>query len=235
MGRRHLKKANTTRIAIRSLACRRITFDYIRIANKSSDKTETTLLKVATHRIGFRPCAPARRPGLRPIHFRTPADELPDVSSKLPNSFCTARNAFALLIVSRSSVDCVRCRLGEQPALGARVEARDLARIETRECLPVRVALSKNRDPAQARLRALERQHLEEPAIVVHRDTPFAIVVANVKRIGSAPGAASWFGHNRKNMATRREFLKTTALAGGAVAFGNRHFRCRFPRRRCAC
>ena len=76
-----------------------------------------------------------------------------------------------------------------QPLDFSRVELRDLCRIETGKRLPVGLALSQDRDPAQAGLRAFENQHLEEMTVVVRGDAPFFIVVRDIQRIAAGPCA----------------------------------------------
>src|SRR5581483_691034 len=66
-----------------------------------------------------------------------------------------------------------------------RVEARDARGIEAVEGLAIRVPLSQDRDPAETRLRPLENEELEERPVVVHRDAPLLVVVADVERVGA--------------------------------------------------
>src|SRR5437868_7997611 len=68
-------------------------------------------------------------------------------------------------------------------------EARDLGRIEVRERTTVVLALGEDRGPREAGLRALEREELEEHAIVVHRPAPLTVVVGDVLGAPEAPGA----------------------------------------------
>src|SRR5207247_2892190 len=65
----------------------------------------------------------------------------------------------------------------------------DARRIELGECPVVIVALLEDRGPAESRLSALERQELEENAVVMHGHAPLAIVILDVER-GAGPGAA---------------------------------------------
>ncbi len=56
----------------------------------------------------------------------------------------------------------------------------------TAEVLP----LAEDDAPAEAGLEALETELLEQPAVVVHRAPPFAVVIGLVERIADAPEAA---------------------------------------------
>src|SRR5262245_10073418 len=68
-------------------------------------------------------------------------------------------------------------------------EARDPRGIEARERAAVGFALPEDRVPAEARLRALERDELEQHDVVVHGHAPLAVVV--LEHGGRAcPGAA---------------------------------------------
>src|SRR5215210_5751235 len=87
----------------------------------------------------------------------------------------------------------------------------DLLRIEAVECAPVAPALLEDRQPAQARLRPFQHEHLEEPLVVVDRDAPLLVVVGDVERVGAYPGAATprrdvvvRAAHSRRSGAARR-------------------------------
>jgi hypothetical protein len=78
----------------------------------------------------------------------------------------------------------------EQARDVARVVAGHPLRIEAVEGFPEVFALAKDRDPAQARLEALEADLLEQAMVVADRPAPFFVVIAHVERIGSRPPAA---------------------------------------------
>jgi hypothetical protein len=73
----------------------------------------------------------------------------------------------------------------------ARVEACHLLGIEARQRFAVGLPLAQDRDPAEAGLRALENQELEEGPVVVDRHAPLVVVVADVEGIASTPATAS--------------------------------------------
>ena len=83
-----------------------------------------------------------------------------------------------------------------------RREPGDLRRIEAGERLPIALALVQDRPPGEARLGSLEREHLEQVALVVARHAPFLVVVgagehrrrpdAQAHRFGTAPSLAGW-------------------------------------------
>src|SRR3989440_3154010 len=79
--------------------------------------------------------------------------------------------------------------VAQQRARAGRREARHHARIEAGEGAAVGVALVEDRRPGQSRLRALEHEELEEPALAVHRDAPLAVVVAKHRRRAIGPRA----------------------------------------------
>ena len=80
----------------------------------------------------------------------------------------------------------------EQPINVALSEARYAVEIKIAECGTEIIAFGKNSSPAQSGLEALQAQFLEQAAIIVHRETPFGIVVREKLRRCVAP-AAAWF------------------------------------------
>ena len=90
-------------------------------------------------------------------------------------------------------------RIPAQSGAGAGVEARHLARVKARERAAVAGALVQDGRPRQPRLRALERQHLEQPPLIVQRAAPFQVVVAHVVRVVGPrpPAAAPYTRHSR--------------------------------------
>src|SRR5207302_399316 len=86
-------------------------------------------------------------------------------------------------------------RVLEQRPAAARIEARHPPRVEAGERTAVARALAEDRRPREPRLGALEREHLEEPPLVVHRAAPLLVVIADVVRVGAGcPGAAALAG-----------------------------------------
>jgi hypothetical protein len=74
-------------------------------------------------------------------------------------------------------------RVAEEPLDVAFGERRDGVGIEACERATVPLALAQDRGPGEAGLRSLEREHLEELPLVVHRHTPLLIVVREVQRV----------------------------------------------------
>ena len=129
-----------------------------------------------------------RRPG---VLGRASVDETPDV----------AVEAAELLLHGQERAGVVDGRVDLQPipddpAVGQ--QALHLActvaghglRIEAVECAAIALPPTKNRQPAQTRLRALEHQHLEEAPVIVQRHSPLLVVIRDVERVGRAPRAA---------------------------------------------
>ena len=73
--------------------------------------------------------------------------------------------------------------------------AGDDRRIEIGKRAPIVLALPQDGDPRQPRLRAFEDQELEQFAVVVAGHAPFLVVVFDIERVVSAPGAAIDLGH----------------------------------------
>ena len=74
-------------------------------------------------------------------------------------------------------------RIGDEALDVARGEPCDARELETGECGAKSIALGEDRAPAQSRLKALEAQLLEQPAIIGNGIAPFAIVVSGVERV----------------------------------------------------
>src|SRR5262249_49169513 len=97
----------------------------------------------------------------------------------------------------------------EQPGDFALAVFCDFARVKTVIGGAIVLALAENRVPAEAGLRALENQKLEQPTVIVKRDTPLAIVVGDLKVIvgPETPGRGLHASHNlavSRNKGTRR-------------------------------
>src|SRR5256886_5216141 len=85
--------------------------------------------------------------------------------------------------------------IAPQGGAAACVEARHLVRLEARERAAVAGALAQDGRPGQSGLRALEGEHLEQQSVIVHRPSPFLIVVADIVGVGTArPPAAAFAG-----------------------------------------
>src|SRR2546428_157391 len=70
-------------------------------------------------------------------------------------------------------------------------QRRHLAVTEAGERLAVGFPLPQDRDPAEAGLGTFEDQELEQRTVVVNRDAPFLIVVADIDGVCSTPPTAS--------------------------------------------
>ena len=70
------------------------------------------------------------------------------------------------------------------------VVARDLLRIETVEGGAEGGALAQDGDPRQAGLEAVERELLEQGAVVPFRNAPLLVVIGEIERVDARPRAA---------------------------------------------
>jgi hypothetical protein len=95
--------------------------------------------------------------------------------------------------------------VGHQAFAVGVVEQGDLCRIEIGEGGAQGFALSEDGDPGQPRLEPVQHQLLPQGARVVLGHAPFRVVIGDVERVGSAPGAAMrGFGHGLILAAARR-------------------------------
>ncbi len=78
----------------------------------------------------------------------------------------------------------------EQCVYFLRPVSRDDLRPEPVKGLPVVLALSQDRQPAQSRLGALQDEHLEKAKIVMEGYAPLMVMVVDIDRIVCAPLAS---------------------------------------------
>ena len=98
--------------------------------------------------------------------------------------YASATGAFDLAAVTDDA------GIGQQPFQLGRCVARDLLWIEAVIDAAIVFALAQHRDPRQAGLTALERQQLEQRAVVLEGLAPFGIVVFLVQRVSRGPAAS---------------------------------------------
>ena len=160
------------------------------VADGGTDETEAAALERLAHGLGD------RRRG-RDVFQPAPGVYNRRAAAERPQEFREA-NARLSQFQPRLSIRNCRPHL-EAVAHDARVFQKqgnfsvavpcDTLRVEAVESLPISLPLPQDGVPAQARLRPLENQHLEEPAVVAQGDTPFLIVVGHVERIIGYPAA----------------------------------------------
>src|SRR5690606_17547776 len=80
--------------------------------------------------------------------------------------------------------------VGEEALDVACGEPRDAVEIEVVEGGAEVLALGEDRAPAEARLKSLEAELLEQATVVAHGVAPFVVVIGDVLRRGAAPPAA---------------------------------------------
>jgi len=80
--------------------------------------------------------------------------------------------------------------IAQQSLCFSLVVARDCFRVEPVKGRAIIFALPQNRVPTKPGLRALQNQELEQNAVVMLRDAPFAVVIEN-REIVACPGAAN--------------------------------------------
>ena len=90
----------------------------------------------------------------------------------------------------RSCRGGARCRDRRAAPRPWRVVARDFLRVETVEGGAEGGALAQDGDPRQAGLEAVERELLEQGAIVPFRDAPLLVVIGEIERVDPRPRAA---------------------------------------------
>src|SRR4030095_4407909 len=81
-------------------------------------------------------------------------------------------------------------RVLEQPRHVAGRETGDFVDVEIGERGAKILALGEDGSPAQARLKSLETQFLEQTSIIRHREAPLLVVIGEELRRGRTPAAA---------------------------------------------
>ena len=166
------------------------------VADGRSHEAEASCGKPTAHRAGLgRRGRYVRHP--RPgVDDGPPACEPPDVGDETAGGL---RHVEGLPGVRHGRFDSLPVAhdagTDEQAFDARRCEARDALRIEPVEEDPIPCPLPQDRDPAEARLGALEHEHLEQPPVVVHRRALFVVGVFEIEGIGPGPLAAAGFAH----------------------------------------
>src|SRR5262249_41833534 len=182
-----------------------------RVADRGTDEFESAPQKIATELVGF------GRPW-RELLQRFPAidawlaaDEAPHIRIEAAEFFSSCEERFR--ISNRAAnLQPVSNDAGivEQAGDPFRRGWGDRNRVAAVETFGIRVALLEDRLPAESRLSALERQHLEEMPLVVHRHAPFAIVIRDAER-RARPRAAS---RRRHAGCARKSRISDTTRSG---------------------
>src|SRR5258708_21719397 len=162
-----------------------------RVADGRSDETETSPFEILAHGVAMcgrlRNAAQVQGPAAQPLAAR----ELPEVVVERAQGGADLKVGLGVgnegLHLEAISDDAGI--LHQAPAFGGSVADHFLG-VETVERYAVSLALAQDGDPAQARLRAFQAQHLEERAVVIQRQPPLAIVIGEVQAVRRAPRAA---------------------------------------------
>src|SRR5215472_8889112 len=154
-----------------------------RVADRGSHELEAAALQLLAHESrvsGLRGHLAKRRPG---VTYRPALHELPDVGGERA---VLRLHLAELLRVGHGRLDLQAIShdagVSHQARAPGSIEPRHLGGIETSERLPVPLALSEDRVPTEARLRALKEQHLEQVSIIAGGHAPLRIVVRHLER-----------------------------------------------------
>src|SRR5467141_2645397 len=165
---------------------------HVGVHDGRADETEAATFQVLADRVRYRRTGRHLLHALPAILQRTSVHEAPQIGverAEFPPHFeegpRVSDRRFDLEAIAHDS------RIGQQSLHVVRAEARDLCGVESRERLAVIVALVQYRRPRESRLCTLEDQELEESTIVVDRDSPFLVVVAEILLASEAPWAAA--------------------------------------------
>ena len=161
------------------------------VADGRADEIEAVVLQVPAHLFGYS--------GLRrDLPDAVPAVLDRDIVDIAPQVACKRRIFFEKLQESAGVFDrglYFQAIADDAGVLHQAVNiflavAGDAPGIEVVERLAIVVPLPQDGQPAETGLGAFEDQHLEEPAIVVQRDTPLLVVIGNILGVATAPCAS---------------------------------------------
>src|SRR6266508_4109975 len=157
-----------------------------RVADRRSDEPEPSLLQVLAHGPRLRSLGWGVRQTPPRVLHRHLVDERPQVLGERPDIRPDRQHRPSIgdrRIDLRPVPD--DARIPHQSLDLPPIEPGDLGRIEPRERVPVPLPLVQDGLPRQPRLRALERQHLEQVAFVPAGCSPFLVVVGEHESIAS--------------------------------------------------
>lgn len=106
--------------------------------------------------------------------------------------------------------------VGQQPSYLALSKGCDKERVEVLEGQPVAVPLLKDDLPAKPRLRAGQNQELKQLPVIMHRHTPFLIMV-DAEQVRARPGATLDCGRRRSSQGFSRFKISSTWPLPGLV------------------
>src|SRR5712692_3286734 len=165
---------------------------HVGVHDVRADETEAATFQVLADRVRYRRTGRHLLHALPAILQRTSVHEAPQIGverAEFPPHFeegpGVSDRRFDLEAVAHDA------GIGHQSLHVAYSEARDLCSVEPGEGPAVVVAFVQDRRPGEARLGAFEDQEFEELPIVVDRDSPFVVVIAQILFAPQAPRAAA--------------------------------------------
>ena len=169
-----------------------------RVADRRTDEAELPALQVFAHHPGLRRLR--RKVGQRrpPVDDRRSVDEPPEVVSEAAELVLQLEDTRG--VIERGlDLEPVPddARVGEQSLAVIGSEPCDDGGVEAGERGPVALALVQDRRPGEPGLRTLERQKLEQVAVVVRGNTPLLVVVGNEKGVART-GPLATISHGRR-------------------------------------
>jgi hypothetical protein len=187
------------------------------IADGGPHKAKASALEVLTHGVGLFGESGDFGFGPPGVLDSLPTREPPDIAVKTA-IFRLDRKKRAGIADSSFNLEPVanNAWIGEQLINFARIIRSNFAWIKGIERLTVVGTLSQYGQPAQAGLSSFQHEKFEEPAIIMQRHTPLAIMVSEVKGIGCGPDTSRLIGrfHMMGVLVERQSGLLTTAGRG---------------------
>src|SRR6267143_2560133 len=164
---------------------------HVSVTDRRSHEREPSAFQVRTHRVGLLRLRRNLTHAPPMVFLRAIADELPHVGVErskfllnFEESMCVPERCGNLDAVANDSA------VGQEPLQVPPLVTGNLSRVEAFERGTIMFTLPQDSHPREPGLRALEDQELEQPSIVVLRDSPFSVMVLHHERIGRGPPAS---------------------------------------------
>ena len=161
-----------------------------RIADDGADEGEPPSLEVFAHGIGFRRSAGNVSTCFPMIHHRFPSNESPNVLIERTEFLLNGEKRVGVLD-GRLYFEPVPNNSGivQQCLHFSLVVPGDGNRVEMIEGFSERVTFPQNRVPAQSGLSAFQNEEFKQSNVIMQRNAPFSIMVADEERVG-CPGTS---------------------------------------------
>jgi len=182
-GIRSLRLYSVVSEAFRSVVVYHSNCLHERVADSRADEPEASFTQLFTHSIGFSSSRRNLTERFGRVPDRPTADKSPHVTIERTEFFPRLQELFSVCD-SRLDFETVAydARVMEESLDILLVVARDLRGVEGVESFAIVLTFVENGLPIESCLSPLQCKELEQDSVVMHRDSPFLIMVVNHER-----------------------------------------------------